>query len=702
MLLIACSLPKEGINAARRIGELASRMLKTRFMHSETDPQKQKIKQMVVMSRVDLFRTLLPLTARLNTCLLLDYFVRNRLLAVFLWSCYGVPSEVEDAAQHMTTSMVLLFRQFVTNIWLAFPRLQTPSCIRFGIVLLYVRLAFEAHVQCEGGLAVWVAVTAPVRLGASLMLGDVLVTTCLNVLLSTMVICFHTDGWHLTSQVYTCACIFCVNWAIDCLRYAQCKSVLGARISHSVEVAADGLLSQLCDAVVHLGEDMRITQPSPHLEALVLWPSSCGGMRNVSFLDLFSCSVESERVRGVLLRDTPGADMLHASMKDSNDVDVTAQLFHICGKDFDDQIFTWWACGRTRSRSGCHPRRRMLQRMFCTPPPCAPSRSRSTRPPTVRAPGRFSWGATAGTWPCISGFTVPSGPSALGTRLLEWMVSAESFAERVQELCESALRHGRDLNTERTVQVRLRPPHLHRLGRELSAEAVLSLLHNDADADVQLWTAKMELYETKVVRKRSKSEKVHMQFRTLSKRPASVASIEEVSDELDLLEEIDVYFKVLENGYPVTACCSRFASFVGLPEGGIRLLDLAVNPEDLILPTQAVFSAAYHSGDFTSSQMCRGVRLKRARKSTSQLSYGFRATVALSMDHNAGSEDANEWTVKAILSDVMKAPRHARSGGVPSAAPEGHCAGDPRPVGRAPTGSLQRRRARTSLANHDI
>ncbi|CAK0841588.1 unnamed protein product, partial [Prorocentrum cordatum] len=337
--LIACSLPKEGIEAARRIGELASRMLKTGFMHSETDPQKQKIKQMVVMSRVELFRTLLPLAAGLNTCLLLDYFVRNRLWAVFRWSWYGVPSEVEDAAQHTTTTMVLLIRQFVSTLWLAFPRLQTPSCIRIGIVLVYVRLAFEAHMQCVGDLAVWVAVTAPVRLGASLMLGDVLVTTCLNVSLSTMVFCFHTDGWHLTSQVYTCACIFCVNWAIDCLRYAQCKSVLEARISHSVEVAADGLLSQLCDAVVHLGEDMRITQPSPHLAALLLWPSSCGGMRNVSFLDLFSCSAESERVRGFLLRDTPGADMLHASMKDSNDVDVTAQLFHICGKDFDDQIF---------------------------------------------------------------------------------------------------------------------------------------------------------------------------------------------------------------------------------------------------------------------------------------------------------------------------------------------------------------------------
>ncbi|CAK0890820.1 unnamed protein product [Prorocentrum cordatum] len=117
---------------------------------------------------------------------------------------------------------------------------------------------------------------------------------------------------------------------------------------------------------------------------------------------------------------------------------------------------------------------------------------------------------------------------------------------------------------------------------------------------------------------------------------------------------------------------------------------------------QAVFSAAYHSGDFTSSQMCKGVRLKRARKSTSQLSYGFKATVALSMDHNAGCEDANEWTVKAILSDVMKAPRHARSGGVQSAALEGHCAGDPRPVSKGSTGSLQRRRVRTSPANHDI
>jgi len=570
--------------------------------------------------------------------------------------------------------------------------------------------------QCVGDLAVWVAVTAPVRLGASLILGDVFVTTCLNVLLSTMVFCFHTDVWHLNYQVYTCAYIFCVNWAIDCLRYAQFKSVLEARISHSVEVAADGLLSQLCDAVVHLGEDMRITQPSPHLAALLLWPSSCGGMRNVSFLDLFSCSAESERVRGFLLRDTQGADMLHASMKDSNDVDVTAQLFHICGKDFDDQIFH--VVGVREDAESFRmppPPTDALEDVLHASPVCseplaehAPSDGESARTLQLGSDSGdlavyfrlFEAGHPVEK--CSAGFTVLSGPSALGTRLLEWMVSAESFAKRVQELCESALRQGRDLNTERTVQVRLRPPHLHRLGRELSAEAVLSLLHNDADADVQLWTAKMELYETKVVRKRSKSEKVHMQFRTLSKRPASVASIEEVSDELDLLEEIDVYFKVLENGYPVTACCSRFASFVGLPEGGIRLLDLAVNPEDLILPAQAVFSAAYHSGDFTSSQLCKGVRLQRARKSTSQLSYGFKATVALSMDHNAGCEDANEWTVKAILSDVVKAPRRARSGGVQSAALEGHCAGDPRPVGKGPTGSLQRRQVRTSHANHDI
>ncbi|CAK0818309.1 unnamed protein product, partial [Prorocentrum cordatum] len=502
------------------------------------------------------------------------------------------------------------------------------------MALVYVRLACEAHMQGTADIAAWMAVTAPF------------------------------------------------------------KAVLEARMSHSVEVAADGLLSQLCDAVVHLGEDLRMTQPSPHLAALLLRPFSCGGMRNVSFLDLFSCSEESERVRGFLLRDIPGADMLHSSMKDSNGVEVTVQLFHICGKDFDDQIFH--VVGVREDAESFRmppPSKDVPEDVPHATPACSdplaehsPSDGESVRTLQLESDTMdlavyfrlFEAGHPVEK--CSAGFTVLSGPSALGTRLMEWMVSADSFAERVQELCESALRKGRDLNTERSVQVRLRPPHLHRLHRELSAEAVLSLLHNDADAAVHLWTAKMELYDTKVVRKRGKSEKMHMQFRTLSKRPASVASIEEVSDELDLPEEIDVYFKVLEDGYPVTACCPRFASFVGLPESGFRLLDLFVKPEDFILRAQAVFSAGYHSGDFASSQMCRGVRLKQARKSTGQLSYGFKATVALSMDHNVGVEDANEWTVKARLSDVMKAPRHARSGGAQSAALEGHCTGDPQPV----------------------
>jgi hypothetical protein len=38
--------------------------------------------------------------------------------------------------------------------------------------MVYVRLAIEATVQNDIGFATWVASTAPVRLGASVMLGE--------------------------------------------------------------------------------------------------------------------------------------------------------------------------------------------------------------------------------------------------------------------------------------------------------------------------------------------------------------------------------------------------------------------------------------------------------------------------------------------------------------------------------------------------
>lgn len=64
-------------------------------------------------------------------------------------------------------------------------------------------------------------------------------------------------------------------------------------------------------------------------------------------------------------------------------------------------------------------------------------------------------------------------------------------------------------------------------------------------------------------------------------------------DDLDMLEGMDTCFDVFEEGYPVTACSPRFASFVGLPAKEIKMLDLVVNAEAFITWAQAVFNRAH-------------------------------------------------------------------------------------------------------------
>lgn len=677
---------------------------KAMILPSEQDPLDQKIRQMIVRSRLEVWACMLPLALVMNTLLLLHHLVRNRLWTILVWSWYGVSSDV-DMAQLRSPWVLMLLRHLMTVVFRTCPRLSTPACMRVGFCLVYARLIIEASMQSETDFAAWTASTAPVRLGASVMLGELSTATCLNVVLSAVSCWCYTADWHVTFHIYLCGSIWSIIYGIDCARYAQFRAVLEARMSHSVEVAADGLLSRLCDAVVHLGEDLRITQPSPQLAALLLRPS-CDGLQSAPFLDLFSCGQESERARGFLRRDAPGADTLHASMRDSNAVVVAVQLFHIRGRDFDDQVFHVVGVREDAESFRMPPEPGPLHASPIVVPPVerAPSEVESVRTLHMESDSGglavhfrlFEPGYPVET--CSAGFTLLSGPSARGTKLLRWVVSTDSFVECVQELGDSALREGRDLHPRRSVQVRLRPPHVRQVGEELSAEAVLSLFHNGADAEVELWTARMELHDTKVVRRRSRSEKG--QFRPPSRRAPSVESIEESSHELDVLEDVHAYFRVLEDGYPVTGSSPRFASLVGLPEAGIGMLDLVVDVEAFITQAQTVFNSAYQSGDVTVSQTCKSVGFRRSRAGASHQSCRFHATVELSMDHNSSADDVSKWTAKAKLHDVRKAPRRARPGGP---------TGDPTAVqavawekhsdGTGPSCSLQRRRPKADPAS---
>ncbi|CAK0890762.1 unnamed protein product [Prorocentrum cordatum] len=705
--IVARSFPGESIrdsckSAARRGRSAIASVREHLLQPSERDPMEKKIRQMMVMSRLEVCTNMLPLALFLNTLLLLNVLRRRRLWTVSAWFWYEVPSDV-DLAQLRSECFLVMFRHLITLLFCTCPQLRNPTFIRFGFAMVYVRLAIEATVQNGIGFATWVASTAPVRLGASVMLGELATSTYLNVLLSALCYSCHAADWHASFHMYLCAAIWSTIYGIDCARYAQFRAVLEARKSQSVEAAADGLLSQLCDAVVHLGEDLRITQPSPQLAGILLRPC-CSGLKTADFLDFFTCGAESERARGFLLRDAPGAAMLHTSLRDSVDAAVPVQLFHVCGQDFDDQIFHVVGVREDAESFRVPPDSRSQHDSLVLAPPAehTPSDAESVR--TLQLEDHrgdlvvyfrlFEAGYPVES--CSAGFTLLSGPSTHGTRLLEWVVSTESFLQCVRELGGSVLRTGPVACPRRSVRVRLRPPHLHRLGEELSAEAVLSVLHSGSDADAEPWTAMMELRDTKVVRYRTRSERG--QIRPPSKT-ASVESIEESSDEVDVLEDMDVYIKVLEDGYPVTECSRHFASLVGLPEVEIRLLDLLVDAETFITQAQIVCNSAFR-GDFTATWECQSVYLKRPRKGTSHRSSRLRATVKLSVDHNSAALDISEWTVRVKLHDVTKAPRRARTegprtGGPPAlqaSAREGH------PDGVGPSGSLRRRQPGTAPA----
>ncbi|CAK0840076.1 unnamed protein product, partial [Prorocentrum cordatum] len=142
----------------------------------------------------------------------------------------------------------------------------------------------------------------------------------------------------------------------------------------------------------------------------------------------------------------------------------------------------------------------------------------------------------------------------------------------------------------------------------------------------------------------------------------SLSDFSDSSDQLGvgMLESMYAYFRVLEEGYPVTTCSPRFASLVGLPLDQIRLLDLVFDTEAFIMHAQLLCNRAYQSGDLKVSTMCANVCLMPARKRTDRRMYGFSAHLELSMDHNNSAGDVEEWTVRAQFHDVAKTLLHAR------------------------------------------
>lgn len=130
-------------------------MRKAMVSFSQQDSFDQKIRQLIVRSRLEIFKAILPIGVALNTCVLLNYIVRNRLWAELVRSWHGTPPEVDVAQLRTPVLLVLALRQFLAVLFLAYPRVVNPACIRSGIALVYVRFAFEAYIQNETDFPAW-------------------------------------------------------------------------------------------------------------------------------------------------------------------------------------------------------------------------------------------------------------------------------------------------------------------------------------------------------------------------------------------------------------------------------------------------------------------------------------------------------------------------------------------------------------------
>lgn len=487
--------------------------LRLLLVDSPQDPLEQKVRELELAGRIQSIKTFLKLVIIGNTAFLIrDFFFEQRWrLVAQCWS--STHSEAETSRGLALWSLVIL-RQLLPVVYLSSSRLRAPIGLRVGVAILFVRFGFESLLIDSSAYPFWLASILPGRIATCVFLAEIHTTTFMNASLCMLCLRHHAVSSYMTCRIELAVCfstILMIKVLRD-MREAHIRSMLEAKALRSVEATADGLLSRLCDAVVHLGEDLRITQPSPQLATLLLRPPSPEGLQGTHLSDLSASRAESERLLSFIRRDAQdGAGSLHTSFRDSNACAVEVQLYHIQGCDADDHNFhVVGVCEDTGS--------------FRVPPAASASAAsqfgRGSSPSTAPPPQDSSTASLGSVrsvrqhadvtvcfrpmgdgYPierCSEGFAALTGTSPPGARLLSRVRgSPDDFIEEVQKAV-MAWHVSRDPRPCRFSTLRLTPVHAGAgASVELRADVVLSMGHNAGSEDVRSWTVMASLSDVK-------------------------------------------------------------------------------------------------------------------------------------------------------------------------------------------------------------
>jgi len=195
------------------------------------------------------------------------------------------------------------------------------------------------------------------RTSLALMHGNVPLTLILNLVYSCVSTCKYASlvkncvhcghqfppwsaVWYSMDSCFVTLVVTAFAYSMGFHALTEARALVRAKTSSQAETTVNTLLMALCDSVIRLCGDFRITAGARSLETLLL--KTCGSLAATNFLDVLE---ESDRARFCdhiqdnrkLADDCPAA-LVHVHTRDSNGTRVSLQLFTARFTDLNDNV----------------------------------------------------------------------------------------------------------------------------------------------------------------------------------------------------------------------------------------------------------------------------------------------------------------------------------------------------------------------------
>ncbi|CAK0829185.1 unnamed protein product, partial [Prorocentrum cordatum] len=483
-------------------------------------------------NRLRSFRAMQPLALVYALLMLFnDFFVNDRWqLIADIWS-----NESPDVTVSRDSALwaSIIFRTIVGIVGFWFQQNANLTFVRGWHMFLFLRLVWECVFISDESYPYWLAISATERVGLSAGLREPINALVFNVVISISCFVWHPSApfnQHVEIHLNIIGLSLLIPAMFDAIGYDNQRTVLETQAlreeQHRATVeaqalrTAEGLLSSLCDAVVHLDEDLRIKGPSPRLAGLLLRQSS-HALAGVPFADMSASPAEAKRLLGFLRRDREGSGSLHTSLRDSNASAVKVQLYHMRGLDVDDRAFHVVgvceeagsfreppAASAAAAAPLCQPRgasSNQVRARSSAGSPSGSSLSSSARESVMTL--YLNEEVTLYFRPFVERYPIEHcsvgcagvGLPTPGESLIDFFEgNSDDFVEAVQQLV-MAWHKGHAPGPYCMGRLRFTAPRLRQARIELRAQAELSMQHNAGIEDLGAWTVKACLSDVQKV-----------------------------------------------------------------------------------------------------------------------------------------------------------------------------------------------------------